>query len=620
MRYYLMSDARARSLAKDLASLAAEAGNKVPLTKAQAAVAKMLGYTDWKDLQSNIGSSETAGPEDGGLTAIEVAARREMQSAALGDIGIPESDHALMLARLRPTSRADAEAAPAREFIQRPYDMRYHPDRMKDAWFRLCEHCEATEREFEGYYYEVMDILREWGEGRRLGDLDRLLVEDSGDDTATFLEKAMEDPYKWGFVIDASGLPDLECGKLLDRTFPHFGKDMKSAAIFVHLGRNAFPSPYGGEGAEGVYLEIDVDDTLEEEDGNPINIQATVVCSEPEYPMDHGDMGITINSALRLRNNLRHGYTAFYAWGEQDLERQIDYSLGETDYDDSRKWAPFIAAPIRAALNAAHLCFGRLTPVHDAVPRLAPYERTHFERSTTEKQFRKVAGSLGEERLCVRFLGERPDLKKTSVRDTFSFHKPHLASAEDVQIAIDDSFDFSSADAAAEFMRSVMQIASERRDRSPEDFQAWIRSCAALLQAQLHAGDFGSALRSASAMDEISEDHPEMKPYLPLAWLAMELAGHHGVSGSLEAKLDPDVCEDSITAVRKIRELLGEPNSAGNLLENGAQRPFMIQFIESMSLGGKADPEYSEEWNYGHYAAHETQMWRNEVLAGSRPK
>jgi hypothetical protein len=620
MRYNLMSDARARSLAKDLVSLAAEAGNKVPLTRAQAAVAKMLGYTDWKDLQSNIGSSAAAGPEDGGLTAIEVAARREMQSAALGDVGIPKSDHAALLARLRPTSRADAEAAPARELIQRPYDMRYHPDRMKDAWFRLSEHCEATEREFEGYYYEAMDVLGEWAAGRRLEQLDSLLVKDDGQDTETFLEAAMEDPYKLGFLIDATGLSYLESNDLIDRTFPHFDKDMKHATLYVHLGRNAFPSPYGGEGVEGVYLDIDVTETMEEEDGNPINIWATVVCSEPEYPMEYDNMGITINSALRLKNALRHVTTGFYAWGSDDLYNAVEYNLEESDDEASMEWAPFMAAPIRAALNAAHLCFGRLTNVYDAAPRLEPDERTRFERCTTEKQFRKAAASLGDDRLFVRFLGSPPDLKKAPAGGEIASHRPHLPTAEAVQIAIDDSFDFNSPEAATRFMSSVMDVASQHRDRSPEDFRAWVRACAALLQAQLHADDFGSALRSASAMDEISEDHPEMKPYLPLAWLAMELAGHHGVSGSLEAKLDPDVYQDSITAVRKTRELLGEPNSAGNLLENGAQRPFMIQFIESMSLGGKADPEYSEEWNYGHEDAHETQMWRNEVLAGRQPK
>ena len=617
MRFNLLSDARPRSIAKDLSALASETGIKLSLTTSHKVVATMLGYDNWKHMLSEVGAPGRPGPEDSELTADDRSSRHAAQIKALDDVGIPKELQSGFLDRLRPTSRSDAAAPPARSLSGRPRNsFEYHPERVANAWFRLQEHCENNDRDFEGYFTDAMDIMKEWADGRHLSDLDRILLDDVGENTTSALDAMLTDPSRWGVIVDASAMSNLDSEALLDDTFPHFPKNMETAALYVHLGRNAFPSPYRDVGVEGVYLEMNVKETLDGP-GSGFSIAASVVCSEPSYPDRYTSRDVSVNLPLYFRDQLRNGGTQFYSRGEdENLESEIESAKGRDSDPEDSAWAPFIGGPIRAALNAVHLMYGRAVPVHDVVPRLTAAEKAQLERTTTDAQFLKAAARLGEERLCIRALGDLANIALAAPkRNRMAPFPVDVRNAAEINIAIDDSFDQVSPEDAAMIMRPVADAAYARRNDSDTDRLAWIRSCAALLQAELHSEQMDRAFASADTLVEISRSDEAATPYLPIAWLAYELGGETERAARIEELLDADEYEISIEAVRRVRALIGGPNNVGNFLENGAQRPFTVQWIESNLPYGKGGLNYSEEFHYGHYSMHEVQMVREEILA-----
>ncbi|MCS4089178.1 hypothetical protein [Rhizobium sp. BK176] len=612
MPYFLMSDARPRAVAKDLVQIAKELGLKLSTTASQAISSQLFGYESWHDLQTRVGSNEQPGPEDDELTEHQFSARRLSQLHHLRLGGFPDGKIKMVLDRLRPTARAQ-RGGTARTLVAYPAAERYHPNRVADIWFRIDEHCENFNRDFDYYYSEAVEILGEWARGRGLLFLDRVLCEDAGGATETALESILEDTRKRGWIIDASSLSDLDTAQFCDEILTCVPNDWHHAAIYVHLGRNAFPSPYQDCGVEGVYLGIDIDET---DRGCPqaFNVSAMVVCSEPDYPDRWGDGGTARSVGIRMRDNLRNGYTAFYTKGEHDLAGCIEHSLSDKESEEDRQWAPFLSAPIYASMNALGRFFAGSVAVSVAVQSPSSKIQTKISRSVTETQFEAAVANWEGNSFCVRILGTYPEPE--ACRSEFR-SDPQMLVAQDplgIYVAIDDSFDLHAED-AVRHMRALHDIAAKRKSISPLDHDTWVRTVASLCQAELHNGEYRNATRSSWVLKGV--DTPSAKKYLPLVWLVAYLNSGAQEAASVRALLPADKWDGPITRAFEAMEMLGS-HDPGNFLENGAHRPFMVQMLESHESDLADRYSYCAEWHYGHYELNDTQIRRNAYLARMR--
>jgi hypothetical protein len=612
MPYFLVSDARPRAVAKDLVQIAKEQNLKLTVTSAQALSARLFGYQNWHDLQKSIGTDGRLGPEDNELTEAELSARRSTQLQHLRLGGFSETGIEIVLNKLRPTARGQS-AGVARALVAYPGEERYHPNRIADVWFRIDEHCENFDRDFDHYYSEAVDILREWARGRDLLVLDRVLCEDVGGATETALESILEDTRKRGWILDASTISDLDASEFGEEILTSVPKDWHHAALYVHLGKNAFPSPYADVGVEGVYLGIDIDET-DRECPRAFNVSAMVVCSEPDYPNRWGYGGADRSVGIRMRDNLRNGYTAFYTAGEDNLAGCIDYSLSDESTDEDRQWAPFLSAPIYASMNALGRFFAGSLVATDAIPPTSSTILTKIGRSATESQFGAAVANWEGDSFCVRILGTYPELE-TSPSEFRSDPKLLVsANAIGIHVAIDDSFDLQAED-AVRYMRALHDIAAKRKTLSSLDHDMWIRAVAALCQAELHNGEYRNASRSSWTLE--NDPTPSATRYLPLVWLVSYL--HEGAkkADSIRSLLPADKWDDPIKHAFDAMEMLGR-HDPGNFLENGAHRPFMVQMLEA-NVSDLADRyTYCAEWHYGHKDGNETQIRRTAALARMR--
>lgn len=616
MLYRMMNDARARSVAKDLQQIATELGMKLGLTSSQRLTAVLMGYSDWRHLQSEIGNisppatadgiPSASGPEDNELTPQQLTDRISFQSAVLLRAGFPENRVQEVLARVRPTGRSRDTAA--RQVVAYPQSERYHPNRLGNAWSSLHEHCVHSNREFEGFYYEAINILQDWAAGRTLGKLDQEVIANVGDETLTNLEVMMSDAGERGWLIDASALQGLDATRIDGATLTSFPNDWNSDAVYVHLGRNAFPSPYGDVGVEGVYLEVDRTETT----GSPteFHICATLVCSEPPYPQSNYEADNCRNPAIRFRDNLRCMNTMFYAEGEDDLQSSIDYKRSERANASDNAWADFLSAPINTAMNALGIYLRREVPIFDAVPNVSQAIRKRVERAATDKQFFSAVEEAEADNAFSRALAAAP-------KDKYEVHNLrsdptgfHIPDARSVHVLIEDSFNLESED-AVRFMRMVHDAAYVRREDSPTDGKAWVRSLAALLQAELHSGDYSGAMRTASDLEY--SDTPSTGTYLPLAWLTKRLLGSEHEAARLEKALGQIAFKPLVEDALK---RLGDVDPVPNFMENGAHRPFMVQSLEADPKKRANVFEYTDEWHYGHSDFDDVQMAREAWLAG----
>jgi hypothetical protein len=101
MRFEIASPERARRLAKSLSKHLASHGFKIPLNKAQEALARILGHADWREMTSRIGRHP---PSE--LAEEMSHAEAARQSAALSlFLGLPQSKADSVIAEVRPTCR-----------------------------------------------------------------------------------------------------------------------------------------------------------------------------------------------------------------------------------------------------------------------------------------------------------------------------------------------------------------------------------------------------------------------------------------------------------------------------------------------------------------------------------
>lgn len=613
MLYRMMNDARARAVAKDLQQIARELGMDMSLTRSQALVSQMMGYRDWRHLQSEIGVDGITGPEDEDLLSSEKQGRLQLQVQALIHGGFPVSKVPEIVSRLRPTGRSAASSA--RQIVPYPHNERYHPNRLSSIWSRLDDYAVVIGGDFDGEYYEALKILRTWALGRRLSKLDEAVIaETRNPDGAamTALDVMMGDAYDRGWLVDASSLEQIVKDRIDEAALTSFPKDWDRRAIYVHLGKNAFHSPYGDVGVEGVYLEVDVEDYLE--GPRQFHITATIVCSEPNYPASGPDAGDCRNAAIRLRDNLRFATVGFYAEGDLNLQSVVKRYKANADGSDLA-WADFLESPVNVAVNALGVYLRKAVPVFDAVPLVSDDVRKKVERAVTDKQFLSAVGKRENDDFFVRSLGLAPVIEmENHNRRADPVGSMRGSDADSINILIDDSFDLE-ANEAARFMRVVHDLAYERRLNSFEDSRAWVRSLAALLQAELHSGDHDNALRTAHDIEQSGS--PAVRPYLPLVWLAHRLVGYSESAERLEKaaggiKFKPLV-EDALAR-------LGDVNAVANFMENGAQRPFMVQVLEAGQDERNAVLTYTSAFHYGHDDSDDVQMIREAFLSGRNAK
>ena len=255
--FRMVSDSRARRVARDLRDLLKSEGVSVGLTRAQALTANLYGYGSWSALIADLGSDFSLDDPDESEDEVDGRFRRAL-SVVLGALpSVPAAQR--LLAALQPTNRANAAAQRAM-LVELVNPDVYHPVRLK----RLVEETEEVLCAFQ-------DLERD--AGGPFTDADA--IERSGRAAHEVVEAAIaaEDltllPYDAYAVLQRRLLPlyaastRVEAGACAIVDAEAVSLDLAARAIpdlsdpadhYVHLGALRLPSPYPGLGIEGCYV------------------------------------------------------------------------------------------------------------------------------------------------------------------------------------------------------------------------------------------------------------------------------------------------------------------------------------------------------------------------------
>jgi len=406
MTTFLMeTDARARKVAKDLKAICQEKGIKLPLTKSQAATARLYGYPSWNDLLTSLGKGHS--PDDHELDVQQLEDRRSMQAEALVSIGIPAADTQVVLSRLAPTGRTEStvKSSDTVALVQHLSD--YHPIRFMEAMDLAHHHL----KDWDGRLMDLEDRYAQWLKGRNAIFLDRMLGNAADSIEAVhFLAEWVS--KETGYVIDAcANAVAFSEVDALDATWsPEIGP---SGFHYIHFGPHRFPSPFPRLGVEGCYIHYRSD-----EDEAPGYFSFTFMVSEEVGPED--DLyDKHLGTMPSIRNLLRRIDVSFSPLEGETLGACIsDRSGGEYPDEYARAWVPYLKPLLNAAWNSLTAYTTRQLPIVDALYVDLPREDIRkLQRARTEKRRLEVMRELAEDSIdmAIRYMGRTPPS-----RDLFS--------------------------------------------------------------------------------------------------------------------------------------------------------------------------------------------------------
>lgn len=576
MRYKMKNDSRASSVAKDLVKIAKERNLSLSLAKAQEVVAVMLGYTNWRELKSLIGTTSETGPEDSELDAIALSARRAEQKAALANTGFDPEQSEIILARLRPTGRTADAIAGSRTVARTSNVKDYHPNRVRSAWQDLYDF--AIEG-FDGSYEGAALRLHEWMAERHVHPLDLELPmhlrENDDNNTVDIAFLLGEDT---GFVIDGSALAASSATDPIDDSFAIGLANGHPTLNYVHLGYNAFPSPYWDAGIEGVYIEVFLG-----RDKTPDSVCLQFVTSDPHNPAS--SYHTTVGEQL-LRNVMRSHSISYDACEGESLTTAFR-NIEESSDAVSRQWAPYVRAPAIAAINILSAYMGRKVAVNDAVSAYdyAQKDTVKAERAATDAAFFKALKD-GDD---TRFLAVRHLARPAPSIDLYSEAKPssleedkipsHFAA---VHIIVDDSFGMDGADTSLDVAAKAVAMSDERMRQGgvvPMDTYARQRALSNYVYHAMRAERLDDAV--AVSRQFLQEDRPSWmggKFLLPV-WAAFHLAGHAQEALAVEREMHETELLDETRAW--IHEFGADhPTMFGNFVESEVFEAMNVKAVE----------------------------------------
>lgn len=255
--FRMVSDARARRVARDLRDLLKSEGVVVGLTRAQALTAQIYGYSTWRELIADLG--EDFSPDDCQEDDLEVAARYQRAARALGTAVTSIGTVQRILMALRPTDRAVlTEHRAALVALANPDA--FHPVRLR----RLVDESELVGAALDEIDRDPVDACGEADLLERAGLAGLAVIEAAvADDDLTLL------PYDAYAVIQRRMLPLYAAAtRVATGAFALIDAEAVALALaerpvpdllgptdhYVHFGAARFPSPYPGLCIEGCYV------------------------------------------------------------------------------------------------------------------------------------------------------------------------------------------------------------------------------------------------------------------------------------------------------------------------------------------------------------------------------
>lgn len=516
--YAMRTEGRARAVAKDLLKVGAEFGIEMKLAQAQRLSARLFGHEDWAAMRAAL-QPGAQGPEDHELGEIGLSQRVEAQTQALLEAGFAAGVCADVLSRLRPTARSGGAVEAMSKTASVTDHAVYHPCRLDDATWSFAE---ALDQDFwELDFWERSEMLaetvRSWYAAKPSFFADAVtraqpeLLENVLNQTHDF--------YEENLVIDASGclsaLPDavpsdlVSCIAFGDDYLAQMEEEERTGIThYVHFGDGGFGSPWSDAQVEGVYLTFGFDFGV---DDKPCLVEVSLIASDRSPPV-RGD-------APRLRNELRAYYhTMFFEEGFGLEEALHDLSLA-TDDPFEEMWAPYVVAPMVAALHAVAMYYRpeqrRVFAVAENTP---PHIVALFDRAATFDQSRKaVQSGFGKPTIC--FLGDTAGVvpsRSFRLAGPGYEERPQLS---DFEAAVDECFVMDTPEGyllAAERALSIARDIKEAGDGDVVDKAAFLFIGAALSFDKIDlAGD--AAREMVARYIDISDIGVEWRPLLSIA-------------------------------------------------------------------------------------------------------
>jgi len=637
MTTFLMeTDGRARKVAKELAAICKEHGVRLPLTKSQAATARLYGHPTWNDLLASIGQGRSQ--DDHELAADELAERRKLQISALESAGVPAELAPEVLSRLAPTGRSEASIENSSTVTLLEWAGIHHPARVMST-------IDAAGEVFSGWdgrIAELSEMYLEWIGERSPYRLDRLLAtEQESVDAVYDLADQVHDGQ--GFVIDATAV--AESFSRIDVRDQTWTPEVGHGTFYIHFGVNRFASPFPGLGVEGCYVEID----KLRGGTSPDHVGLTFVVSEEIAPQE-GFHGNDYDMFMRIRNLLRRVDVSFSPV-EGDTLAACFGTTSYSEYPDEvmEAWAPYLAPLVNAAWNSIVAYGARKVPVFDAVDEIVPAEGIRrIERARTEPKRREAimwaAANTGE--LAIRYLDRRPARDDKDAEYSNSPRPLPNCGSQDyiedyVQSLLDDALDTMNPVGMGWLARRARQElahASGLVDFGGDALDAvehpaarqFLRSKALLMNSYWYSGRHQDA--AAIARELVACQETDRYGYLPaIVKVLLETGDVPGAQAAV-SKLAPSLPKDGITAWTvalvnaasgdrdaAVRSLLPafftNPMAAAEILK-GSQGSWVWFLHEGDPIGSEDEADEIAYLHSGTWS--KIEGWQGIILEGSK--
>lgn len=526
MQYALANDARARSVAKDLARLAKERGVKLPLTSAQNVTARLFGYSDWQDLLANVGQGR--GPEDHELPEVAAMERWADQIEVLVNAGFKGDSVASVLDALRPTGRdqASMEAKPRVWPVQ--IGANHHPNRMRDALADL----DGTYI-LHGDFDVLPEYMSEWESKRFVHPLDRETY--SGWTISSLLMTFDRFSYENGHVVDVSAIvsdaPDMAILNEKWSDLPRDPADLED--YYFHFGNHRFPSPFKDIGIDGCYVS---GSDLLDENGKPSAIIFTFTTS-PEIAPGFEDVLFDNEPELEFRSVLRVVEIMCSDNMNGDGIGSAISADNESEHEDSYvdAWRPYLEKPLCAAWTALKAYRARQMPIYDALyadsfkQDFLKIERAATDNAVVDRMRQIAENSEADQDFPVRFMGKIPPSADIYLDEMAASPFPLAGSGPEryemdhVLSKLADALQMERVSSLYECAKEALRMCGDLDAADPATERVSARASALVMNGAHMVGEGKPALEAVNAI--LRSRIPEVVDYLPGAVIVLVRAG-----------------------------------------------------------------------------------------------
>jgi tetratricopeptide (TPR) repeat protein len=421
---------RAEAASKDLKKILADVQRPMVLGKCREAVARMYGYAGWRALTGAPGGAPS--PDDAEAGDDVRSARHDHQIRILMDIGLDRPIAETVRSRLSPTGRGGEDTA-----LHRPIELsdtaQYHPERQQRSIIAVERDSDLSEDE------SLMGIFRavdEWIGTRALLPLDDMALH-------IYRFEALYDPIREildgrGRILDASVVAAELAG--IDLGEGHYAGEWKGMpTTYVHLGTNAFPSPWPGCGIEGCYIKVSEPGlSTDEREIEVIFVVSQEYAPDPGLGIGEDFLGFSYQDFIQANRHINA-----YATAELDEDGRappirladVISGLGKTEHEAPyvEAWKPYLLAPFTAAWNALRAWKEGTLPIRYGLLSDMPEDLfAAMARARTEKQRERLfKRASDEDGYIVQFLGGIPvEPTRGPIREV-DFPYPEVADPED---------------------------------------------------------------------------------------------------------------------------------------------------------------------------------------------